>query len=93
MGREIAVILVLGFAWILAVAVGIWVHDRRRQESLMWEARVRDAVDQAIAQMVARQTTLTPPVSPPPASAETAAPGSTKPIKPPPQMLVPIANR
>ena len=81
-----AIIPVLGFVWILAVAVGIWIYDRRRQERLMWEARVRDAVDQAIAQMAARQTALTSPVSPPPAPPEATTPVSAKPIKSPPPL-------
>lgn len=68
------------------MAVGIWIYDHRRQERLKWEARVRNAVDQAIAQMVARQTTLTPPISPPPAPPEAAAPVSAKPTKPPPPL-------
>ena len=53
MGGEIAVIPVLGFIWIVAVTVGIWVYDWRRQERLTWEARIRSAVDEAIVQMTA----------------------------------------
>ena len=86
MGGEIAVIPMLGFVWIVAVTVGIWVYDWRRQERLMWEARIRSAVDEAIAQMAARQAALTPPVSPPPAPAEAAAPVTAKPTKPPPPL-------
>ena len=89
MGGEIAVIPMLGFVWIVVVVVGIWVYDRRRQERLMWEARIRAAVDEAIAQMAARQAALTPPVSPPPAPVEAAAPVSPKPVKPPPPPLKP----
>ena len=79
----------LGFVWIVVVVVGIWVYDWRRQERLMWEARIRAAVDEAIAQMAARHAALTPPVSPPPAPAEAAAPVSPKPAKPPPPPLKP----
>lgn len=75
----------LGFVWIVAVTVGIWVYDWRRQERLMWEARIRSAVDEAIAQMTARQAALTPPVSPP-APAEAAASVTAKPTKPPPPL-------
>ena len=81
MGGEIAVIPMLGFVWIVAVIVGIWVYDRRRQERLMWEAQIRAAVEEAITQMAARQAALTPPVSPPPAPVEAAAPVSPPPAK------------
>ena len=83
MGGEIAVIPMLGFVWIVAVTVGIWIYDWRREERLMWEARIRAAVDEAIAQMAARQVALTLPVSPPPAPTEAAAPVTAKPTKPP----------
>ena len=86
MGGEIAIIPILGFVWIAAVIGGIWIYDWRRQERSMWEARIRTAVDEAIAQMAARQTALTPPVSPLPAPTEAAAPVSPKPAKSPPSL-------
>ena len=39
----------LGFVWIVAVIIGIWIYDWRRQERLMGEAQIRAAVDEAIA--------------------------------------------
>ena len=74
MGGEIAVIPMLGLVWIVVVVVGIWIYDRRRQERLMWEARIRAAVEEAITQMAARHAALTPPVSPPPEPVEAATP-------------------